>query len=152
MSYEDGLLKLGKMTSRRSMLARMAKLALGAVGIVTAGTAPLLVSQENALATNCGDWFWCGLWGVPCDQCSDGAIGSCPSNMYRGSTAWSFCCCIDFWGCWNIFYYDCCNPYGPVGCGIDSCHNNPYGQQMTWCPGSPNTVYHCSVAITGSAC
>jgi hypothetical protein len=133
--------ELAQAMSRRSLLARVARVGLAVVGV---STVYQLVAAQPAAATDCTGCYWCGLCGRPCDQCG-GAIDTCPSGTTRGNSFWSACC---FCGsCGTRQYWDCC---GPASCTIVQCQNNC--QQGTWCGGTGSINYNCTVSILHGSC
>lgn len=140
--------------SRRGVLARAGKIALGLLGVSLAPNLPLdrifkVEAQSSCTAASlCGIYGWLCNTGSP-DCCSGGiAANGCPSCTTRGSF-WSKCCPV---GCETgefVEYWDCCGP-SPLagGCRGMRCENNT--PQPVWCDGD---VYRCTIVLfSGTPC
>jgi hypothetical protein len=149
MTAERVLLILARQKTRRSFLGRLGKVTVAAAGISTFPLGIALMTPEAANATNavCGWDLMCGIWGQPCANC--GVYYQCPTGSYLGSGSWYWCCSGHVYS-----YQDCCTWNVPYTCTSEPCHNNPNGQQPTWCPTDGYTYYYyCSIVVdTGQIC
>jgi methylamine dehydrogenase light chain len=150
-------------TSRRSFLARLGKVILGAAAI------PLLPVDRVARNANAADekksarknvnddltcdyWKYCAIDGFLC-TCCGGDSHDCPPGAAPSPTSWVGTCHNpgdnrDY----IVSYRDCC---GKAMCGKCLCGNTEgempiYRAQLDsdliWCFGAPTMVYHCSTA------
>ncbi len=144
-------------TSRRSILGKLSKLLMAAVG---AELVPLLpvdrrtfgetkpLENATSLLPACLDWELCGMSGTPCTACYLWILGvptlpvpyaTCPANS-DCCGAWTASCMDDNGDMQSVLYTDCCSdpstpPY--VVCGNIFCRN----QKPTTCndPQAPDT-------------
>lgn len=155
---------LARRSSRRGFLAR-----LGAV-LVGGSTLPLLpVSRARAARaaipgepdpstpvgdpSSCEYWRHCAIDGFLCGCCG-GSQRSCPPGTEMSPITWIGTCRNPADGKdYVISYNDCC---GKHVCGLCFCHRNegdkpiyfaPRSNDINWCFGTTNVVYHCSTAI-----
>ena len=139
--------------SRRGVLARLGKLALGALGVSLLPNLPLdRTFVAEAQTGGCTDWRLCGIYGYVCQSCCNGtgSMTSCPSCTTRGSF-WSSCCeTLDGCSSKTVSYYDCCGGTDTetANCRGSHCLNNPEAQPA-WCTSG---AYRCTIAVVGSAC
>lgn len=146
------LVGLAQRSSRRGVLARLGKIALGLLGVSVLPNLPLDRIFKVQAQAECNALELCGIWGWLCNSgasnCCNGGVGSsgCPSCTSRGYFAWSVCCpsggqCIDGF---YIDYWDCCGGgAGAAGCTGTKCTNNPVVQPQ-WCAGGD---YRCTIAV-----
>ncbi len=160
--------------SRRSMIARLGRLAIGLAGVSAVPLLPLdrivpEVEAQGGWGSGCKKWQLCGIWGRLCTNCgcrceTGPAATECPSCTYRGHY-WASCCNVrDSAGnptpSWmTVKYVDCCGQRGSQsnanclngqfcqGNGVD-----PPQAQPNWCQGAPNTTYICTRYVVLSAC
>ena len=156
---------IAQRTSRRSFLARLGALILGAAAI------PLLPVDRVARAQGtdfnnfktsthktpnddltCDYWKYCAIDGFLC-TCCGGDSHDCPPGATPSPTSWVGTCHNpgdnrDY----IVSYRDCC---GKAACGKCLCGNTEgempiYRAQLDsdliWCFGAPTMVYHCSTA------
>jgi methylamine dehydrogenase light chain len=153
--------KVARRTSRRSHLAWLGRVLLGAPLL------PLLpVARGAAAATNapepegpegdpkeCAYWRHCAIDGYAC-SCCGGSQSSCPPGTEMSSITWIGTCTNPADGRdYVISYNDCC---GKTSCGRCFCARTEgdkaiyYPQKsgdINWCQGTTTNVYHCSAAI-----
>lgn len=143
--------------SRRGMLARGGKFALGLMGLSLVPNLPLdRAFVAEAQSPNCGDWRLCGMCGNLCAQgtsCCGGGTGGdlfiCPGCTVRRSF-WSRCCPAPDCSMRMISYFDCCGgtDVEAAGCVGELCaHDCPTG---VWCGGS--LTLRCTVIVVGASC
>jgi methylamine dehydrogenase light chain len=163
---EDGARRLARRTSRRSLLASLGSLFVGASILpllpVARGAAPK--SDVGAAPQNqpkgiddpssCEYWRHCAIDGYLCGCCG-GSDSSCPPGTQMSPITWVGTCHNPGDGRdYVISYNDCC---GKSTCGRCFCNRNerdspiyiPYqSNDYNWCSGSSqaNVPYHCSTA------
>lgn len=155
---------LARRSSRRGFLARLGALLVGGA------TLPLLpVSRARAArvrvpgepdpstplgdASSCEYWRHCAIDGFLC-SCCGGSQRACPPGTEMSPITWIGTCRNPADGKdYVISYNDCC---GKHVCGLCFCHRNegdkpiyfpPRSNDINWCFGTTNVVYHCSTAI-----
>jgi methylamine dehydrogenase light chain len=165
---ESSARALVRRTSRRSVLANLGALLLGA------STVPLLPVARGAdakpagpgAASDPGDplacdyWRYCGLDGFICGCCG-GSQSMCPPGTDMSPITWIGTCHNPGDGHdYVISYNDCC---GKSPCGRCFCNRNEGDSPLfqpgksndyNWCSGNAkaNIPYHCSTArIVGTA-
>jgi methylamine dehydrogenase light chain len=159
---------MARRTSRRSLLASIGSLLMGAAAI------PLLPVARGAAAaepdagkdaagddpTSCDYWRHCAIDGFLCGCCG-GTQSQCPPGTEMSLVTWIGTCQNPTDGKhYAISYNDCC---GKSSCGRCFCNRNERDQPLhipfqandyNWCSGSTkaNVPYHCSTArIVGEA-
>lgn len=157
--------RLARQTSRRGVLGRLATLLVASsayplLPVVRAATARReSVPGEPGLSSPAGDpaacdyWRHCAIDGFLC-SCCGGTQRSCPPGTIQSPVTWVGTCRNPADGHqYIISYNDCC---GKHVCGLCYCHRNegdtPVYQparsnDINWCHGIDNVVYHCSTAI-----
>jgi len=167
--FEDSARSLARRTSRRSALAGLGSLLLGA------GVVPLLPVARGAETrpgtspaggadpgdpTSCDYWRHCAIDGFLCGCCG-GSQSICPPGTDMSLITWIGTCHnpgdnTDY----VISYNDCC---GKGSCGRCFCNRNEGDSSLfqpgksndyNWCSGNSkaNIPYHCSTArIVGAA-
>lgn len=149
----------GQGTSRRGMLAQLAKVGLGILGVSILPSLPVDRRVLSAFAQGgCSAWQLCGIYGNLC--VGVGPTGTtCPSNTHQGEGYWTKCCTDTpggGGGCeagpgTEIWYYDCCTDNEDTATAVRgaSCHCNA-SPQPPWCPDGYN-IYGCThIEIHGS--
>ena len=147
--------------SRRGVLARLGKLALGLMGLTFVPTLPLdRTFIAEAQSVGCGDWQLCGICGRLCASCcgGGGSLTACPSCTKRGHFGWCKCC-LDCNGRWVMFeYWDCCgDEAGAADCEGTTCNNNCSPSIIEWCRDPMNPMrslgtYRCTVIVNRGSC
>ncbi len=142
---------LSQRSSRRGILAKLGKIALGALGVSLLPNLPLDRLFKMEAQTECSPLELCGIYGAICNtgssNCCNGQVGAsgCPSCTTRGYFAWTKCCptggCVDGF---YVEYWDCCGGTDAqaAGCYGTFCENNT--PQPQWCSGG---AYRCTVAV-----
>jgi len=140
-------------STRRSILGRAARLALGLLGIEIV---PAALSKETwarteaaMQAVDCSYWKYCGAYGWLCAGCG-GADNSCPEGCTSYNQVW-FGCCEDPNGVNKLIaYVDCCTalPQNVPTCDPDfECltPSRPCDHVQVWCPlvPFPEIQYYC---------
>jgi methylamine dehydrogenase light chain len=152
--------RLALSVSRRSILARIARLAVSAAFIF-----PALPFDRSARAADderdgpkeaddktCEYWRYCAIDGFLC-TCCGGTVSSCPPGTEVSAVTWiGTCRNRDDGREYLISYNDCC---GRTVCGRCACNTNNGelpGYRMgkhndvDWCMANKSAQYHCTVA------
>ena len=167
---ESSTRTMARRTSRRSVLASLGALLMGA------STLPLLPVARGAAAaeskggdakpagtddpSSCDYWRHCAIDGFVC-SCCGGSQSACPPGTEMSLVTWVGTCHNPADGKdYAISYNDCC---GKSTCGQCFCNRNerdtplyvPFqSNDYNWCAGSTkaNIPYHCSTArVVGEA-
>ncbi len=165
---------LARRTSRRSMLALLGGLVVGAgrlpllpvargsdarptgssVDPNSGGPPPLKTgnAQDPGDPASCDYWRYCAIDGSLC-SCCGGAVNACPPGTQMSPVTWIGTCHNPADGRdYIISYNDCC---GGAPCGRCHCHRNEgdrplvrpqNNNEITWCFGIASQAYTCSVA------
>lgn len=168
MKWIDGLFERSARTvaqhhGRRSALARMGKLLVGAAAVPllpvdrlahAAGAAPAAklpagIDDE----TSCEYWKHCAIDGFLC-ACCGGSSSSCPPGTSTSPITWIGTCLNPHDGRnYIVSYNDCC---GTSSCGHCLCNRNERERPMykmslnndiNWCMASQPSTYICSVSV-----
>jgi methylamine dehydrogenase light chain len=156
-----GARRVARVTGRRHFLARMGS------GLVGAAAVPLLPvarahaadparapqPQEEGDPLACEYWRYCALDGFICGCCG-GSANSCPPGTEAAPVTWIGTCRNPVDGKdYVISYNDCC---GKTTCGRCMCNRNEgdkpvympaKSNDINWCHGVSNNIYHCSTAV-----
>lgn len=157
---ENSSRRMAQVSGRRSMLAKVGTLLVGA------GSLPLLPvaraespSAQPAAPVESGDPYSCDYWrycatdGFLC-SCCGGTVTSCPPGTEMSPITWVGTCTnpVDNKN-YIISYNDCC---GKSACGNCMCSRNDSDRPLyfqaksndiNWCLGTKSAVYHCTVSI-----
>jgi methylamine dehydrogenase light chain len=151
---------VARVTSRRHFLGRVG------TALVGAGALPLLPVARGFAAppqgpqpaeegdpASCDYWRHCAIDGFLCGCCG-GSVNSCPPGTESSPVTWIGTCTNPVDGLdYIISYNDCC---GKNACGRCFCNRNegdrPVYQpaksnDINWCHGTTNNLYHCSTAV-----
>lgn len=167
--------RLADRTTRRGLLAKFAKVTIGAAGVSLVPMLPISRSvasaQEKTDApidftgtdpTSCNYWRYCNMSGRMCADCDGGGAITCPPGTKLGVEYWVGCCEDPETGnTYLIANYDCC---GKSGCG-GSC-GEPFAQStgadfepgsrdyhVLWCMSDESQSYTCTVTpVIGEGC
>ena len=176
MTWLDGLTEqsarsLAKRTSRRSLLASLGAMLVGASALPLLPIARGASAAENPAGTgqpdsrsakqgklddpmSCDYWRHCAIDGYLCGCCG-GSQNSCPPGTEMSAVTWVGTCHNPADGKdYVVSYNDCC---GKSTCGRCLCNRNerdtpiymPFeSNDYNWCSGSSkaNVAYHCSTA------
>ena len=165
---EQSTRQMARRTSRRSLLASLGTMLVGASAL------PLLPVMRGALAaegqggagansndpSSCDYWRHCAIDGFLCNCCG-GSQSACPPGTEMSLVTWVGTCHNPADGKdYAISYNDCC---GKSSCGRCLCNRNerdtplyvPFqSNDYNWCSGTTksNIPYHCSTArVVGEA-
>jgi len=164
---------LARRTSRRSLLADLGALLVGAAALpllpVARGAEPTPPAGKKPVTGTAGDpgdpasceyWRHCAIDGFLC-SCCGGSQTQCPPGTEMSAITWIGTCHNPADGKdYVISYNDCC---GKSSCGRCFCNRNErdtplyqpgQSNDYNWCSGSTqaNVPYHCSTArIVGTA-
>jgi methylamine dehydrogenase light chain len=155
--FETRARSLAKRTSRRSLLASLGQILMGA------SLMPLLPIDRTARAQGpvkptadeqkCEYWKYCAIDGFLC-SCCGGSSHSCPPGTAPSPITWIGTCrnpsdSRDY----IVSYNDCC---GKTSCGNCECNRNEREKPMyrlsrnndvNWCMANADSNYHCSVSV-----
>jgi methylamine dehydrogenase light chain len=156
--------RLARRTSRRSLLARLGALLVGASALPLLPVARAAAPREPAPGepdpatpagdpTQCGYWRHCAIDGFLA-ACCGGTHRSCPPGTEMSPVTWIGTCRNPADGRdYVISYNDCC---GKDACARCFCHRNEgdkpvyvpaRANDIDWCMGSVGVVYHSTVAL-----
>ena len=162
---ENSARSMARQISRRSFVARIGTMMLGAAALPLLPVARASESsrqpapQESGDPGSCDYWRYCAIDGFLCDCCG-GSYNSCPPGTTVSPITWIGTCANPVDGKdYIIAYYDCC---GKSSCGRCMCNRNEgdkpvyltsQSNDINWCAGSSvGTPYNCSTAVVlGSA-
>jgi methylamine dehydrogenase light chain len=164
---EQSTRQMARRTSRRSLLASIGTMLLGASALPLLPVARGAKAAEGAGAkpgvddpSSCDYWRHCAIDGFLCNCCG-GTQTACPPGTEMSLVTWIGTCHNPADGKdYAISYNDCC---GKSTCGRCLCNRNerdtplyvPFqSNDYNWCSGSTkaNIPYHCSTArIVGEA-
>lgn len=143
-------------SSRRSAIARIGQ---AIVGTTLIGLLPVDRTVKAAESTpsvddptSCDYWKYCAIDGYLCGCCG-GSSSSCPPGTVPSPITWIGTCKNPHDNSlYIISYNDCC---GKTSCGRCFCNTNDHEKpiyrlsrtnDINWCMGTQNIMYHCSVA------
>ena len=158
--FQDKTRSLARRSSRRSFLKK------AGTALVGAGAIPLLpVARANTAPDDasipgpegdpgkCEYWRNCGMDGFLC-SCCGGSHTACPPGTEMAPMTWVGTCKNPADGRdYIIAYNDCC---GKSTCNRCMCNRNegdlpnyfpPKSNDINWCMGASNNVYHCTTTI-----
>ena len=159
---------LAQRSSRRSFLARLGTIVVGASAIPLLPVSRAVASggggtsvpaqttgnpQDPGDPTQCDYWRYCAIDGFLC-SCCGGSQSACPPGTEMSPLTWIGTCRNPSDGrTYVISYNDCC---GKTSCGRCLCNRNegdrpPYRPQenndLNWCLGTKSPVYTCSTGV-----
>jgi len=162
---------LARLTSRRSVLARLGQILTGAAlapllpidrasraQAATPGSAatpkPRSASHDtHATPESCEYWKYCAIDGYLC-SCCGGSSHACPPGTSPSPITWIGTCHNPADGRdYIVSYNDCC---GKTSCGNCECNRNEREKPMyrpsrnndlNWCMANSDSNYHCSVSV-----
>ncbi len=151
---------LARESSRRSFVARLGTLMLGAAAVPLLPVARASDDSRPAAPVESGDpdscdyWRYCAIDGFLCDCCG-GSYNTCPPGTTASPITWIGTCTNPVDGKdYIVSYNDCC---GKSSCGRCLCNRNegdkpvyqPFqSNDINWCAGSSAGIaYHCSTAV-----
>jgi hypothetical protein len=156
----DEVATFSQRISRRGLIAKAGKVALGLLGLkIAPEVLPVTIGVAEAresLFVDCGRWYLCNLWAYACDcpGCG-GDTFKCPSCARVGGS-WNYCC-QGSPNCGNgrqlMWYYDCykdnCSWAQVESCQAcrEPCFNGPERDTLY---GGTNPYYMCTKVVFGS--
>ncbi len=171
--FDRGVERLSRLvaqrSSRRSVLARLGTALVGGAllpilpvdrsgGIRRARAEAFAATAQTTDPTQCNYWRYCAIDGYMC-SCCGGGPSTCPPGSHPSPSSWvGSCINPDDGQAYLIAYRDCC---GKDSCGQCAClalegempvYRPQLNNDIVWCFGAPNMVYHCSsAALIGKA-
>lgn len=164
---EQATRHIARRSSRRGFIGRLGALLAGTAGLpllpVARASAPAAAPDVPAQSTGnpndpgdpstCEYWRYCGIDGFLC-SCCGGTQNACPPGTEMSPLTWVGTCRNPADGLnYVISYNDCC---GKSSCGRCMCNRNEddrpvyrpaANNDIDWCIGTSNNVYHCSTAV-----
>jgi len=161
--FEHSSRSLAQRTSRRSVLAGLGRLLMGAAVLpllpidrgsrAGAAEAPATAKSAADSPESCEYWKYCAIDGFLC-SCCGGSSHSCPPGTAPSPITWIGTCrnpsdSRDY----IVSYNDCC---GKTSCGNCECNRNEREKPMyrlsrnndiNWCMANADSNYHCSVSV-----
>jgi methylamine dehydrogenase light chain len=156
---------LARRTSRRSFLARLASVLIGAAGLPLlpvarawgeSGAAPpgdAAVAGDAGDPRSCSYWRHCAIDGFLC-SCCGGTQSACPPGTEMSPVTWIGTCRNPADGKdYLISYNDCCGATLCMRCrctrteGEKPVYIAPKNNDLLWCFGTKSRAVNCSVAI-----
>ncbi len=157
---ENSARSMARQSSRRSFVARLGTLMLGAAVVPLLPVARASQSkrpstpEESGDPRNCDYWRHCAIDGFLC-ECCGGSYNSCPPGTTVSPITWIGTCTnpVDQKD-YIIAYNDCC---GKSSCGRCLCNRNEgdkpvympsLSNDINWCATSSADIpYNCSAAV-----
>ena len=147
---------LARRTSRRSFVARVGGMVVGAAALPLLPVARAFAAEgleEIGDPQSCDYWRYCALGGTLC-SCCGGTFNACPPGAEPSPVTWVGTCRnpvdeVDY----LISYNDCC---GKAVCNRCGCHNTERDRpvyypsksnSVLWCFGTESRAYHCTIAV-----
>lgn len=163
--FESGARRLARHTSRRGFLAAAGRLLVAAAAfpilpvdrqnVARASTLPRKGFAARAQATDaakCNYWRYCSIDGTLC-ACCGGTADACPPGTISPPSSWVGSCLNPLDGkTYLVAYRDCC---GKSLCARCSCRSSEgatpvyrpqTNQDIVWCFGTDQMIYHCSIS------
>lgn len=159
---ERGSRKLAQRASRRSLLAGLGTLLVGAGSIpllpVARASEPAGQPKKSDIPdkgdpTSCDYWRYCAIDGYLC-SCCGGTVNTCPPGTEMSPITWIGTCRNPVDGKnYVVSYNDCC---GKSNCGNCLCNRNEgdlpiyrpdKANDFNWCLGTKSALYNCSTAV-----
>lgn len=162
---ENNSRSLASNTSRRGLLARVGRFALGAAVALPVlpfdrtsqahaqgahGAAP---AKRKPGVNDCDYWRYCSVDGFLC-SCCGGSATTCPPGSIPSKVTWVGTCHNPADGRdYLVSYNDCC---GRTSCGRCFCntnHGDRPGYRMgvhndvNWCMANDSSMYHCTLSV-----
>lgn len=166
-AFELGVRRLARQTSRRSFLAGSGRWLVAAAAfpllpidrqnLARAGDVPparkgFAARAQATDAAKCDYWRYCSIDGTLC-SCCGGTVDACPPGTISPPSSWVGSCLNPADGkTYLVAYRDCC---GKSLCGRCACRSSEgdtpvyrptTNQDIVWCFGTDQMLYHCSIS------
>jgi methylamine dehydrogenase light chain len=166
-TFESGVRRIARQTSRRGFLATAGR------WLVAAAAFPLLPIDRTNVARaatpafskdsfaahaqttdedKCNYWRYCSIDGTLC-SCCGGTADSCPAGTVSPPSSWVGSCINPEDGqTYLVAYRDCCGKAVCSRCGCRSTEGDvpvyrpQTNQDIVWCFGTDQMMYHCSIS------
>ena len=145
--------ELARRTSRRSFLARLGMLLVGAAGLPVLPLARGAAPDDANDPKNCGYWRHCAIDGFLC-SCCGGSQDSCPPGTEMSPVTWIGTCRNPADGKdYLVSYNDCCGSTLCMRCrctrteGEKPLYIVSKNNDLLWCFGTQSRAVNCSVAM-----
>jgi methylamine dehydrogenase light chain len=144
--------ELARRTSRRSFLARLGMMLVGAAGLPVLPVARAAPSDDANDPKSCDYWRHCAIDGFLC-SCCGGSQDSCPPGTEMSPVTWIGTCRNPADGKdYLVSYNDCCGSTLCMRCrctrteGEKPLYIVSKNNDLLWCFGTKSRAVNCSVA------
>ena len=144
---------LARRTSRRSFIARLGMMLVGAAGLPVLPVARAAPPDDANDPKSCGYWRHCAIDGFLC-SCCGGSQDSCPPGTEMSPVTWIGTCRNPADGKdYLVSYNDCCGSTLCMRCrctrteGEKPLYIVSKNNDLLWCFGTKSRAVNCSVAM-----
>jgi methylamine dehydrogenase light chain len=145
--------ELARRTSRRSFIARLGMMLVGAAGLPVLPVARAAAPDDPNDPKSCGYWRHCAIDGFLC-SCCGGSQDSCPPGTEMSPVTWIGTCRNPADGKdYLVSYNDCCGSTLCMRCrctrteGEKPLYITSKNNDLLWCFGTKSRAVNCSVAM-----
>ena len=145
--------ELARRTSRRSFIARLGMMLVGAAGLPVLPVARAAAPDDPNDPKSCDYWRHCAIDGFLC-SCCGGSQDSCPPGTEMSPVTWIGTCRNPADGKdYLVSYNDCCGSTLCMRCrctrteGEKPLYITSKNNDLLWCFGTKSRAVNCSVAM-----